>query len=267
MVLQFTDYRSFLRSVLASRMTTNPRYSLRAMARSLEMAPSLLSEVVGSGKKNLSLERASHIADKLGLIGHEKEYFVLLVQYEAIKSPQLRRETHSRLQALNPRRTVSDLSVDIFAAIAEWYHIPILVMTDLHRADLSPQQIAKRLGISPLEARAAVERLERLELLERGTNGKYHRRHESSLFESKVAHEGLRKFHEQMLEKAMASVREQSPDEKIISSETLALDTDQLPEARRRARRFLDEMVKFFDQGKRRTQIYHLGLQLFRVSK
>lgn len=266
MPMQFTCYRSYLRSVLASRVTGNPRYSLRAMARSFGMAPSLLSEVIGRGTKNLSLERADGVADKLGLIGAEKEYFLLLLQYETAKSPVRRRETLERMRALNPERNVADLSLDRFTAISEWYHVPILAMTDLHRADLSPPAIARKLGISPLEARAAMERLERLELVEKAADGRYRRRHASSLFESASAHEGLRRFHEQMLGRAGAALRTQSPSEKLVGTETFALDPEQLPEARRRTRRFLDEMVRLFDQGKKRSEVYHLGVQLFRIT-
>lgn len=217
------------------------------------MAPSLFSEVVSKGKKNFSFEKAISIAEKLELEGIERDYFCLLVQYQSATTPRTRQEHFERLQSIRPKRVV-DLSLDVFTAISSWYHIPILVMTELGAKEFTPERISERLGISPVEARAAIERLERLELLKKDDKGHYQRIHEYSLFESKMAHEGLRKFHRQMLEKAMASIETQTPKEKVIGSETFAIDIAQIPDAQKRIRKFMGELVDLFDKGKKKPR-------------
>lgn len=52
------DYRAFLNQKLKRRIEKNPAYSLRAMAKHLGLAPSMLSDVL-SGKRNLSLDHAA----------------------------------------------------------------------------------------------------------------------------------------------------------------------------------------------------------------
>lgn len=76
------DYRTILKSQLQRRQELNPKYSLRAFAKKLEISPSKISELL-SGKKKLSSKRAEIIANRLGLIGKERELFILSTQVES----------------------------------------------------------------------------------------------------------------------------------------------------------------------------------------
>lgn len=64
----------------------NPRYSLRAFANALGMAPSKVSEVL-AGKKGLSSDRAEKVCERLRLQGLERDVFLLsvLAQHSRIK--------------------------------------------------------------------------------------------------------------------------------------------------------------------------------------
>ncbi|MGE0615628.1 MAG: TIGR02147 family protein, partial [Bacteriovoracia bacterium] len=230
MVLNHSNYRDYLKTVLAERIMENPAYSLRAFARWLGVAPSLLSDVA-NGNKNFSQSTAARVARKLGLNPSETEYFCLLVQQEKAKNPEARAVVASRLSTLNPHRETQDLSVDTFRAIADWYHIPILAMTELPDFDFQARDVAKRLGISNAEADAAISRLIRLELIERDAGGKYRRVHFNPIFKTQAAHQGLRHFHRQMLERAISSLDGQTSQEKYIGSETFVMDEASLREA------------------------------------
>src|SRR4051812_38238696 len=100
MLFEHSSYRSFLKSVLASRIAANPRYSLRAMAKQLGILPSHLS-AIHSGTKNLSETSALKVAQRLGLAGREADYFCLLVQYESSSDPELKDNYLRRLRAIN----------------------------------------------------------------------------------------------------------------------------------------------------------------------
>lgn len=54
------------------------------------------------------------------------------------------------------------ISQDIFATIADWYHLAILDLSLMKDFKSSPSWISARLGISVLEAKIAVDRLVRL---------------------------------------------------------------------------------------------------------
>lgn len=265
-VFEHASYRTFLKSVLADRIARNGSYSLRAMAKQLGIVASHLS-AIHNGAKNLSNEAALKISRKLELSSAETDYFCTLVQYENAKEPDLKNAFFERLQAMNPKREVKDLSVDAFKMIADWYHIPILEMTNITGINLTAKEIAKRLGITELESQVALERLERLELLERNAKGRYEKVHGNSVFKSDIPNMALRRFHKQMLERAIDSLETQTPQERYVGSQTFPIDLAQLDEARSLIDEFRKKLVELFIRGKKKTHVYHLGVQLFRVTK
>ncbi len=277
MIFEHNNYRAYLKSTLVERISKNPAYSLRAFAKTLGIQPSQLSEIY-SGKKNLSLQAALKTAKKLGLNQKETDYLCTLVQYEATKSEELKSSLNERLKQLNEKYELRDLSIDVFKAISDWYHIPILEMSTLHctLSDLqganppgfqfTPDKIAKRLGITVHEASAAIERLERLELLEKDKKRGYRKVHSNALFKSNKPNTALRLFHKQMLEKAIESLESQTPQEKYIGSQTFSIDLTQLEQAKTLADEFRKKLVLLFSKGKTKTETYHLGIQLFRLT-
>ncbi len=237
------------------------------MASHLGMAPSSFSEVL-KGRTGLSLQAAARIARKLGLSEDESEYFALLVQYEAARTPDLRDNLLKRLRQVHPATDAHDVSVDAFQMMAEWYHVPLLMMTDLPGGMGDAAVAAERLGITELEATAAIERLERLELLERSpATVKWQRKKSRLLAQSKISNVALQAFHRQMLALATQSLENQSPAEKVVGSETFAFDPKDLPEAQRVIDQMFNRLVKLAGSGQNRDSIYHVGVQLFRLTE
>ena len=198
MVYEHSDYRSFLKATLLERSRKNPAYSMRSMARQTGLSASSLSDIL-KGHKNLSPTRALTVASLLGLDPPEAEFFGLLVQSQASESPDVRARLEARMRALSPRPVATDLSLDHFQMIAEWVHLPILEMTFIPGPPLTAALISERLGISRIEAELALERLERLELIEKDKKGRYQKSTPYWIASSKVPNEALRRFHAQML--------------------------------------------------------------------
>src|SRR5208282_1392201 len=113
MIFQYDNYRSYLKAELADRASKNEAYSLRAFAKKLGFSSSFLSEVI-QGKKTLSGDAAAKMAMQLELNETESRYFALLAQLEGEKNPMYRETIQKRLKAINPKREISDLSVDVF---------------------------------------------------------------------------------------------------------------------------------------------------------
>ena len=268
MVLEYRNYRAFLRSVLSDRKGKNALYSQRAFARSLRLSPSLLSSVL-AGTKNLSFETAIQVAEALGLNPDESDYFASLVQLGSLDCGPARELVERKLEGMRGRAGAKNLGVDAFRLISEWYHLPILQMCDLDPASFrfEPARIAARLGISTVEAEAAVERLLRLELIELGEDGRYRRVHENLLIESTPPNAALRIYHTQMLARAEVVLETQDARERFTGSEAMAFDPAQVPEASRRIDEFLTSLAEFARTGPCKTEVYLLGAQLFRLTQ
>lgn len=241
---------------------------MRAFAKQIGLGQSAVSQVL-AGRKNFSLETAAKIAKKLKLSDSEAEYFRLLVQIEATKNQDLKSAFIERAQSLNSRAVVRDVSVDLFASIADWYHVAIESLAEIKDFSMAPSSIAKQLGISELEAEVALKRLLRLGMLEQDPQqeGKLRKAKGYSATTSNIPNEALRRFHRQMLEKAIDSLEVQSPQEKFIGTETFAIAKENLPQAFNLADEFLQKLFQLAETSEPKTDVYHVGLQIFNLSK
>ena len=58
------------------------------------------------------------------------------------------------------------LGEDTFSIISDWYHYAILSLARIKNTSADPKLVARRLGISSVEARGAIERLRKLGFIE-----------------------------------------------------------------------------------------------------
>lgn len=255
-----------LRERLAIMEQKNPRFSLRAMARLLESSPSYLSELI-HGKKTVSPSKAMVFAKQLQLSQEDTEYFCTLAQYETAETPSVKASLWERLEYMRPGRVTRRYEHDQFRVLSEWYHIPILELTEVSGFDFKPLNIARRLGITVAEAVGAVERLQQTGLLRIDEKGSYVKAHPQGRFESVERNEALRTFHGQMLDKAKQAVAHQPPNARLVGSETMAIDPRDLPKVEAILRRALAEISTINRKSSSKSAVYHLGVQCFSLTK
>lgn len=263
MIFEYSNYRSYLKTVLVEKNKINPQFSLRAFSRFIQMSHGQLSMVL-QGKKHISEDTALNISHRLQLNEKEADYFCHLVRLESAKTVQSKEFIQKRLESLHPKQTFHTLTLDAFKIISDWHHYALLEMTELDTFKPSSAWIAKRLQISKTEVELALERLERLELI-RKKNNTWIKTNEFFSVKSDLKNDALKKFHKQILEKALESLDSQEVAERKFGSITMSLDPSKLKEAEKRMQEFRLELAKFLSRGKK-TETYQLSMQLFKLT-
>jgi transcriptional regulator with XRE-family HTH domain len=241
------SFRLWLQKQFTERCRRNPRYSLRAFAKALEMDASTLSQVL-SGKRKISKNIIKAICDKLSASPKEMGFFGLSSRANGAEVDYFQ------------------VNMDTFSVISDWYHYAILELTFTSEFKSDAKWIAKKLSITVEEAKAAIERLKRLGLLleENGSLIKSSRfLTNNAEVNTSAAHQQLQR---QIVEKALVAIDEVSAEEKDITSMTMAIDLSNLNQARELIRRFRRDICSLLEDGEQ-TQVYHLGIQLYPVSK
>ena len=156
-VLEFDSYRSYLKAVLTESQKRNPSFSLRAMARLTGMNPSHLSRTL-NGQKSISASTAHQISLAFKLSPEESDHFIGLIELEKTDDETRKRRILKRMveRAKSSCRVVT---IEAFQIISDWYHFAILALTKTKSFKSDPTFVAKRLGITPLTAKLAIERL------------------------------------------------------------------------------------------------------------
>lgn len=265
MVTENTSYRAVLREEFETRCSRNSLYSLRAFARDLKISPARISEIF-SGKQGLSVVWAEKIASRLGYTAAETQVFCDLVQAESGKSELKRRLARTRL-AQRASDKESSLQLDAFQAIADWHHFALLELTTIARFKSDADWIAKRLGVSESAASLAIERLIRLGLLERASDGKLMAKDDFNASPDGIPSAALKQYHRQILEKALYALYRQSVSERSITNMILSFDQSSMQEAKELIKKFRRGFSRKLPASKVKDSVYCLSIQFFRLDE
>lgn len=252
-----TNYRHFLQGELVRRISTNSRYSQRAFAKSLELSPGELSEIM-SGKRKLTLKKAMKVARNLGLNSHETRHLVQLVENEVLEADT----TFTREDQEVGKR---NLEMDIFNIVSEWYCFAILNLSECEGFIWSTTWIGRKLGISPLQVKVALERMMRVGLIEETKNGL--KACDDFVFSPDgIPSQAIRNYHRAILQKASESLDTQKVEEREVTGLGFAMDPKHLPAIKKEIQEFRDMIAGKYSKGEK-SMVYQLELSLFKLSK
>lgn len=240
-------FRLVLQEELIRRLKKNSAYSVRSLAKALSIDPGTLSQIL-RGARTLSKSKKMEILSQLELNSQTIERIV----------GQPEKETNS----------FTTISPDLFEVISDWYHYAILELIHLQDFRSDPRWIAKRLGMNLAEVKIAVERLERVGFLTIDKSGSWR---DSSGSVTTVGNNfttsAFKKLQVQILEKALASLREIPFDRRDNSSLTFALDGERLQEFKDEIRRFRRKMNRMAEAQTRKSEVYNLAITLYPLTE
>ena len=225
---------------------------MRRFSQALGVSHTVLSLVL-SGKRPLSKKAAIKVSDFLGF------------------DPTQRDSLLANRKSIGPcpagQTDYQQISLDVFSVVSDWYHFAILSLLILPGAKFEPRWISSKLGISEIESKLAIERLVRLGLVEKNSKGQWKQAGKSIKIDNPHSTAATRKFHTQLLAKALESLEHDPFDRRDFTAMTLAIDPAQLPYARERIRAFRRDLTDELESRAKPKQVYNLNIQLFPISK
>ncbi len=264
---ELPDYRNVLRDALAKRSASAPGYTMSRFAKELGLSPSRLSEVF-SRRQGLSLEVAKRISGVLGLQEQEAGFFCDLIEYEHARS-QEKREL-ARIRLLKRRGDVEGQAIerDVFQMISDWYHVAILELVETRYFREDYQWIADSLGISLVEAGAAMERLIRLKMLVRDEKGRLRRWEKSYYSADKDVSEAMRNFHTQVMDRAKSAMVTRPVKESAYAAGMFPVRREDVPVVQGKIKRFLWRLSRDLESSLSSADaIYCMSMQFFEMTE
>lgn len=263
---KISDYRLILQRELMDRCESNPRYSLRAFARDLKLSPSRLSEVLNK-KQGLSRQAAEQITKTLGYGEDEAEYFCDLVSLKHARSVKEREKAKLRVfkaEYEKQRDELYSLQLDSFKIISDWYHLGIMELMKVKNFRHDTKWISRRLGVQVIQIELAIDRLVRVGLL-KVEDGKFVATQSNGWVPGGVPSSSIRKFHKQVLEKALVAMETQAVDERFFSTRLLTLNRADLPKAFEAITEFQKRFCVDLDADESKELLYCISMQLFKI--
>ncbi len=242
---------NYLQKTFAEKCKRNPRYSLRAYAKSLDLDSSTLSALLRR-KRPLTAKMAQKLIAKLDIESTEQAQLLLLssmgTEIGSSEGPSY--------------ETLEQATAEI---IASWEHFAILAALEMKRFKADIRSLSKRLNIPHAVVRDCLTRLEQQGFVQE-KNETWFLAKKNMGSPSNVPSSALRQAHRQTIQKAMESLEKDPLDVRDISGMTMAIDRKKINEARKLIQNFRRRLSHFLEEGDSNS-VYRLNIQLFPLSE
>jgi uncharacterized protein (TIGR02147 family) len=264
-VTGFLDYREYLKSELNNRVERNSSYSLRSFADQIGVSPSHLSRVL-NGEKKLSLTSASRISQRLKHGRRQGSHFIDLIQLELATDLEVKAKLVDRISTNVGEKNQRIVSLEQFKLISKWYHFVILTLTKLKTFQHDTNWIAKKLGVTKLTAKLAVDRLISLKLLKVDSNKRFIVCDDGQISTTDdFSSEAIRINHQQNIQRALEALDKQDVLDREFDNCSLSLRKKDLPVAKKMIREMMDKLNEELDSDEG-DEVYQLNMQFFRAT-
>lgn len=259
------DYRSFLRLALQIRQAKNPAYSVGSFGRLLGISASRAAQIL-KGKVGISVQRAVGIAEALGFSEQDKKMFILLVQSEHERNPQIRNEAIKKLEEIEDG--YDDVS-DVFHSIADWHNHAVRELISINNPEDHDKSIPLKLGISVDAYKTSIERLLNLGLIEcipQTIPQRYRVKQRGIRTRQDVPSEAVKTLNEQVLSKAKDELRRQDILDRDYSIVFFKFDKAQVPLVKEKIARFRRELMQELEISETKDSVYCMSIQFFELT-
>lgn len=256
-----------LQRALAKRKQTDARYSLRGLARDLEMSAAALSRLL-NGKKGISPKRAGEIAKRLHFTRDELKMFLLSVSAHHARSPAEREKSCRELESLLKRLARKNpLPLEGPSGHLCWQHMAVLELFEIGEGIASEAWLAKKLGLPAPRIQQIVRDLLDLKILSVEGEG-YKATSQESETTFDIPSASLKNFHSKILERAQVSLFQDDVSKREFLSMVFTFRSEKFNEAREAIRDFQESFARRFGATEeKKDSVYSLSVQLFRLDK
>jgi uncharacterized protein (TIGR02147 family) len=239
---------------------------MRAFSKKLDIDHTVLSRIL-NGKRKASPKFIDKFSELLNLSMTEKKYLLILSKIENTHDEQQIKFLKSRAQKI--KRELSELKVSTkdFYLISDWYCYPLLTMIQNPlTTKFSVEFASEKLGITQNDVRSALRKFIALKLVEQ-KNGVYIATGQRVEMSDEQVNPILQDYHRKMLQKTLSQIGVGEPQHKFTGTESLALNTQALEEAKEILNDAFDQIIALSERTTQRDQIYHLSMMLFPLTK
>lgn len=266
-VLDYLDYRAFLRDFVEEKKRLNRFLSYRSLGGRIGMDAGNLVKVL-QDKRHISRRVAANLAKYARLSKAETVYFNTLVAFGKAKKDKDNRELFEKLVSLRSveARTVQPHRYELYQ---HWYHTAILALLYISPFDGDYGRLGSRLEppLTAREARESVQLLVRLGFLKQKPDGGFV--HADALLSTGEKWHSLavRAFQEQTAELGLRALRTQPAGERDISTLTITASAEDLEEIRRVTREYRKSILEIANASEDGDRVYQVNIQVYPLSK
>lgn len=260
---------NFLDDELRARCQHNPKYSLRAFARDLQVSSSRLSQIIGK-KGTVSFSTAQKISRKMAMTALEAKYFQNLALFEGNRSLKMRSNAKANLKKLRQQRSLKVVKSNFQGILSKWYYVPLLEILTLKKRP-SNRSISQCLGCSLEELEEAITSLIKAGYLCTKSSAKnisiFKKSNSFIKIESKTSATLIKNFHKRLIGLSTSAIDVQAIESRKYLSTVLTLRKDRVQEARVDLEEFSGKFNAKYAIEEKGDSVYGFNIQFFQLAE
>lgn len=265
----FTDYRAFLKLYAHNAKSLNGHWTFGVWAKQLELQDTSSLTKIINGQRHPGEQMTQKMCTFFKFGPKDSAYFKDLVAlHKNQDNPRLCLALMEKMGKKFPNSDVAIIDTRSFELISSWYMLPLREMVRLPWFKEDAEWIAKqfKFKVTPSEIKKGLELLSSLELIKKDETGKLIIAHGrvSSTFDQKS--EGLKLYHESMLENAKSALKNQSVNEREFIGCSMNIRPENIERAKVMIREFKDKFEELLEEEDG-PQMYQLQMQFFALTQ
>lgn len=264
-ILDYLDYRAFLKDKIAYLQSINRKYSQRWIAQKAGFkAPQLISMIL-SGQRSLSDTNAQLLAYALELTADEEEYFLMIVSLAHAENFEKQEDLINKIKVHFKNGIFKSIPLKSFEYLKHWYYPALREMVTVKKFEPDSERIAASLGIEPAEALEALQVLQRLQLV-KNEEGKFVRSEPSVKAADFTDPIVMAQYHLQMIQKSFNAMSLQR-EYRHFDTLTFAVPEALIPEIKKSVQRFVREIDVLVESFPSKDDVWQMNIQLFSLTQ
>ena len=267
-VLQYTNYRVYLRDYYEFKKKTVPAYSLRFFAEKAGLSSHAHLKLTIDGKRNITKNTVVKLIHGLGLQNQRAAYFESLVFFNQAQTDTDKQVYYAQLLKASPRSKLHKMDAVQFRIFREWHHSAILEMVALKDFRPIPDWISKRLGglVTPAQVTESLKLLVELGLLVKTANG-YRQRDPLITTDDEVQDMMVKMYHLQMLTLSADMLSTLPGPQRDVSALTFSIKREDFPNLKKHLQLMRKELLDFSAKAGEAEDVVQINIQLYPLTR
>ncbi|OWV03966.1 MULTISPECIES: TIGR02147 family protein [unclassified Fibrobacter] len=267
-VLQYTNYRVYLRDYYEYKKKTTAAFSLRFFAEKAGLSSHAHLKLAIDGKRNITKNTATKLIHGLGLENQRAAYFESLVFFNQATTDEDKKIYYAQLIKASPRSKLHKMDKAQLRIFKEWHHSAILEMVGLKDFRPIPDQISKRLRglITPAQVTESLNLLLELGLLVKTANG-YRQSNPLITTDDEVQDVVVKMYHNQMLSLSNKMLNDLPGAERDVSALTFGIKRSDFVNLKKHLQLMRKELLDFSAKAGEAEEVVQINIQLFPLTR
>lgn len=266
-IFDYEDYRDMIKDYYLEHKKHNSLYSFSTLGKMLGLDASHAYYIVQK-KRNLPVHAVPAAKKMLGLDGRGAAYFDLLIVASRTKSEKTKAEVMQKAVLLRDVKRHL-LQQDEIKYLSEWWTIVVRALIEVKRGNVNVAEIASSIipPITEEQAQESIDLLKTLGFIQPYSDNRVKLSDPHITIQGAEKAQAIRNFQSKVMQFGIRSLSETPPEERDISTITMAVDSKGFADIRKMISEFRKELQIRVDKCIAPDRVMQLNLALFPVAQ